>query len=86
MAEDFTRVDIYGVRRDGAGLRRVTGNPGGHYLVSATWSPDGRWILYHRQAGRTITVRKMRPHGGDDHKVVPGDDFNLEPSWRPLPA
>ena len=42
---------LYSVNADGSGARRLTRSPGVHAFAS--WSPDGRKILYHRQDPRT---------------------------------
>ncbi|MBI4522126.1 MAG: PD40 domain-containing protein [Gemmatimonadetes bacterium] len=37
------------VNADGTGVTRLTTHPGRD--VSPSWSPDGKWIAYHRDDG-----------------------------------
>jgi TolB protein len=46
--------EIYSLNADGSGARRLTRSPG--FDGFATWSPDGRKILYHSQDRRTGRV------------------------------
>jgi TolB protein len=43
--------EIYSIRADGSGAKRLTHNPG--FDGFASWSPNGRRILYHSQVRRT---------------------------------
>lgn len=44
-----SRSDLYAIRPDGTGLRRVTAD--GVLTAAPSWSPDGRRILYSQQFG-----------------------------------
>jgi Tol biopolymer transport system component len=41
--------DIWSVRPDGTGLRRMTQSPEARSDYNPAWSPDGRWLLFERR-------------------------------------
>jgi TolB protein len=45
LNDDHSRGDIFTVRPNGTGIRRVTHTPGG-VATEPDWSPNGRWIVY----------------------------------------
>ncbi len=62
-----TRGDIFTIKADGTGERRVTHETGGGDLgTEPDWSPDGRWISYdiwrHGDDNRS-RIFKIRPNG-----------------------
>jgi len=83
---DDDRGDVYLVRRDGSGLRRLTRRGG----YSPAWSPDGRWIAFIR-AGDLYVVRTT---GGHLRRLVdelgPDETYGLGPQvlsvdWQARP-
>lgn len=76
--------DIYIVRRDGSGPRKVT-----HNLVddsNPSWSPDGRRIVFDRtdyeQDRRAIVVVDLAT-GAETELAHSDADFVSEPAWQP---
>ena len=89
-----TRGAIFTIRPDGTGLVQVTYR--GKTLLDTTpdWSPDGRWIVFMRQAGLVCSCKpsrifKVRPNGThltrlSNHPCVPGNCVeDLYPTWSP---
>jgi TolB protein len=90
--------EIYTIRPDGTGLRRLTNSPGvdGHQI----WSPDGEWIMFSSarmgfKDERTLLERIPQPYGelfvmrADGSQVRQLTDNQWEdatPGWRPEPA
>lgn len=80
--------DIYVVRTDGSGYRKLTDNPVGD--DSPSWSPDGtRLVLARTWEDRTaIVVHDVQT--GEETTVASGGldagDLVFEPSWQPLPG
>lgn len=84
-SRDFARTNLMIVNVGGANLHALTNAPRNVYAHDAAWSPDGRWIVYHRLTSRN-SLRLIRPDGTDDHLVRLGGDSNLMPSWQAQPA
>jgi Tol biopolymer transport system component len=76
--------DIYIIRPDGSGLRRLTSRKGPEF--DPAWSPDGRQIVY-RDSRRGINnddeIYVMDADGSGQTNVSrdPGDDWG--PAWSP---
>jgi len=60
------RMDLWLIAPDGRNVRRIV--EGG---LSATWSPDGRWLYYMPPSG-TWDIRRIPAGGGDSELVRQG--------------
>jgi TolB protein len=82
------RNDIYAIRVDGTGLRRLTNTNkvGQHY--EATWSPNGRRIVFIT-ALRGLFERRvidvMNADGTQQRRLIIGRGGYVDPDWQPLP-
>lgn len=83
---DYSRVErhqiaLFVVNDDGTGLRRLT--PWGLGGFTASWSPDGRWILFNAHGQIWI----VHPNGSGLKKVMIDTGgrqyFAQEPVWSP---
>jgi Tol biopolymer transport system component len=86
--EDQRLTEIYVMRADGTGKRRLTTNDA--LDGSPTWSPDGKRIAFARvtepgTASARSGIVVMDADGGNDVQItqaaVPG--FDLSPAWSP---
>jgi Tol biopolymer transport system component len=85
--------DIFTIRADGRGLRRLTTAASERTRTSgAAWSPDGRYIAFIRDGDLYV----MRSDGRGLRRVIDARQQSLEhpdrpwaevsaPSWQPLP-
>ncbi len=72
-------ADVYSVRVDGTGLKRVAGGP--EYSEYASWSPDGNSIVYVNDHRALMTMDK---DGGDVTEILRrGERFITGPDWGP---
>jgi TolB protein len=75
-------VDLFSVRVDGRGLRRLTRTPATEN--EPEWSPDGRLIAYVREApGGSAHVFALRPDGRGVRRVTSGPVEDSSPTWSP---
>jgi dipeptidyl aminopeptidase/acylaminoacyl peptidase len=88
------RRDLYLVRADGSGLRRLTRVPGDE--SQPEFSPDGRRIVFtHRRSGiariyvmrvRGGPVARLPRRGRGVRRLTSGRSAAREPSWQPVRA
>jgi TolB protein len=81
-----TRGAIFTIKPSGTGLRQVT-HPRRHVITTEPdWSPNGRWIAYHRDKGGRTRLFKIRRDGSGQTRLSHctgnclGDGF---PAWSP---
>ena len=68
----YNNSQIWTVTRDGA-VRRISTDPEMNY-TGASFSPDGRWILYTRQLSTDAVIARRLDHGGaTDLAVIPAE-------------
>jgi dipeptidyl aminopeptidase/acylaminoacyl peptidase len=84
----YASADVYTVALDGR-VSRVTMDSDYHH-TDASFSPDGRWILYTRQLSTNAVIARKLNHGGPtDLAIVPaggGRERVLTAAWDYLPS
>ena len=82
MSDRSGSPQIYVMRANGSGVRRITFN--GSYNASPAWSPDGRWIAYEaRVAGGQFDIWLVDPEGETNLPLVSHPRSDEGPSWSP---
>jgi Tol biopolymer transport system component len=74
-------ADIYAIRADGSGVRRLT--RGGRDESGVAFSPDGRRIAFSREGGGGSAIFSMRSRGGGLHRVSQGNGYDTDPAYSP---
>lgn len=72
--------DLYTIRADGSGLRRLTNDGRSH---DPAWSPDGRRIAFTSGPPRSLQLHVMREDGADRQQLTSfGPELSVvNPSW-----
>lgn len=75
--------DIYVVRADGSGLRRLTSAHAAEF--DPTWSPEGKRIAYRRQTAgdSTAEIYVMNADGSRQRNLTRRRGQDHSPSWSP---
>lgn len=73
--------DIYVVKTNGSGLRRLT--TGKFDEASPSWSPDGRRIAYESASGGPAHIFVMNANGGGKRQLTRGTQSESVPAWSP---
>ena len=76
-----SRPDLWVMRSDGSHRRRLTTNRASDR--SADWSPDGRWIAFASDRGRSHDVWRIRSDGSGAVRVTAVGPYDDQPSWAP---
>jgi Tol biopolymer transport system component len=80
--EGQSAVEIYTVRPNGSGLRRLRREPKNSYSFDPVWSPDGRRLAFVHGAGRKIPhIWTMRKNGTRLRQVTSGRRPDQGPDW-----
>lgn len=77
------RNDIYAIRVDGTGLRRLTNKVGQHF--EATWSPNGRRIVFITALYQRRVIDVMNADGTQQRRLITGRGGYIDLDWQPLP-
>lgn len=73
--------DLYRMRRDGSGLRRLTDNPQGNFDPAV--SPDGAWIAFVSSRDGDAEIYRMRADGTDVLRLTAFHTDDWAPRWSP---
>ena len=76
------RTDIYVIRADGSGLRRVTHQVGLHDWPA--WSPDGGRIAFRTTYGRSQSIDVINADGRHHRRLATGAVAYAYLDWQPL--
>jgi TolB protein len=76
------RTDVYVIRADGSGLRRLTKQVGQHTWPA--WSPDGRRIAFVTALGRKRALYSMNADGSGLRRLAHGAVEYAYLDWQPL--
>ena len=78
---DLPEGDLYVVRRDGTGLRQLTGDSAIDRVPR--WSPDGRRIAYFSNRGGTVTAWAINADGSGNRQLSETETVSTPGAWSP---
>ena len=82
VPEGFARDDLYRVRPDGTGLQQVTNYAREVEVLSASFAPDGKWIVLSRTGrGGAPDLFAMKPNGNGLRQVTRTIPRDSSPDW-----
>jgi Tol biopolymer transport system component len=84
---DFLNSQLYVVHPDGSGLHRVTHLSPDTLLLSASFSPDGKRIVYAQSGtGGLPDIFTMKTDGTHRRQVTSNRNWDSAPDWGPKPS
>lgn len=78
---EASATEIYVIRENGTGLRRLTNNRAADY--SPIWSPDGRRLLFASNRDGDDELFVMDAAGQDVRQLTRNRAIDLTPQWSP---
>jgi TolB protein len=82
--DEGTQSQLYTVRPDGSELKQLTRLPSGTLLLSASFSPDGKWIVYGAAGTNgNADVFVMRVDGSGVRQLTKTALWDSAPDWGP---
>lgn len=80
--EGQAAVEIYSVRSDGSGLKRVRREPKDNFSFEPVWSPNGKRIAFaHATSGTVPHIWTMTRNGKQLRQVTHGSKPDVRPDW-----
>jgi Tol biopolymer transport system component len=81
---EFRGSNLYTVRPDGTGLRQVTRVGAAVEILSASYAPDGKWIVFARTGlGGLPDLFVVRPDGSGLQQLTRTRAWESAPDWGP---
>jgi Tol biopolymer transport system component len=83
--DDSKQADYWTVRPDGGGLTRLTTLQPGVLVTSASYSPDGKWIVHSSDGDGGADLYVMRADGTGNRPLTRTEWWDSAPDWEPTP-
>jgi TolB protein len=81
--DESRQSDFWTVRPDGAGLKQLTHFKEGALVTSASYSPDGAWIVYSSDGDGGADLHVMRADGTGQRVLTSTKWWDSAPDWQP---
>jgi TolB protein len=83
--EDSRQSDFWTVRPDGSGLKQLTHFKPPTLVLSASYSPDGGWIVHGSDGDGGADLYVMRADGTGNRPLTRTEWWDSAPDWEPTP-
>jgi TolB protein len=80
---DSRQSDFWTVRPDGSDLEQLTHFEQGTLVLSASYSPDGEWIVYGADGAGGADLHVMRADGTGSRVLASTEWWDSAPDWEP---
>ena len=81
--DESRQSDFWTVRPDGSERKRLTHFKRGTLVTSASYSPDGAWIVYGSDGDGGADLYVMRADGTDQRRLTSTKWWDSAPDWEP---
>lgn len=82
--EDAPGGELYTIRPDGSGMKQLTRSADGTLMLSAAYSPDGKWIVFSKSVGgNEPDLHVMKADGSAERRITKSPLWDSRPTWGP---
>jgi TolB protein len=81
--DDSRQSDFWTMRHDGRDLEQLTHFEQGTLVLSASYSPDGEWIVYGSGGAGGADLHVMRADGSESRVLTSTKWWDSAPDWAP---
>lgn len=80
----FTQSNLWTVRRNGTDLKQLTRFPSTTEVLSASYSPDGKWIVFAKTGRAGLPdLFTIQPDGTGLRQITRTAAWDSSPDWGP---
>jgi TolB protein len=76
--------ELYTINPDGSGMKQLTRSPDGTVMLSAAFSPNGKWIVFSKSVGaKEPDLYVMKADGSPERRITKSPLWDSRPTWGP---
>jgi TolB protein len=82
--QDAPGGELYTIHPDGSGMKQLTRSADATLMLSAAYSPDGKWIVFSKGVGgKQPDLYVMKADGSDERRITNSPLWDSRPTWGP---
>ncbi len=82
--EDEPGGELYTIHPDGSGMKQLTRSADGTLMLTAAYSPDGKWIVFSKGVdGNEPDLYFMKADGSAERRITKSPPWDSRPTWGP---